>query len=57
VGASLLIGQPIDCKVIGEFRKAENFCETLNEFSCLLKRTSLIPAYPEVDCRFVMTSM
>ena len=57
MGASLLIGQPIDCKVIGEFRKAENFCETLNEFSCLLKRTSLIPAYPEVDCRFVMTSM
>lgn len=36
---ALLIGQPIDWKVLG----ADIFCETLNEVSCPLKRTSLIP--------------
>lgn len=54
---SLLIEQPIDCKITGEFRKVEIFFETLNEFSCLLKRTSLIPACLGVDGRFVITSI
>lgn len=56
-GTSVLIGESIDCKVTGEFRKIEIFCESLKEFSCLLKRTSLIPACLGVDGRFVITSM
>lgn len=48
---ALLIGQPIDCKVTG----AEIFCETLNEVSCLLRRTSLIPACLGMDGRFIIT--
>lgn len=50
---ALLIGQPIDWKVTG----AEIFCETLNEVSGLLKRTSLIPACLGIDGGFVITSI
>lgn len=50
---ALLIGQPIDWKVMG----AEIFCETLNGVSCLLKRTSLIPACLGIDGGFVIISI
>lgn len=53
---SLLIEQPIDCKVIRGIRKVE-VCEILNGFSHVFITISLIAVCVEVDGGFLVASM